>query len=242
MALLWAGCPLGMQPITRFCQPLQQCVAPRVVSAPTAAATAAATASVASTQETMSGPLVPAGMFLEEGLVPLPAKLVARITKLEFVEMYELLPESWLATDGTDSLETQAAKQVSIFPKRRRTPVTDVLTWVQCFSALVGALSTKFADKVLEFMAYQALIVKCSRDYNGFGWVLYDRAFRRQVAVTKDLNWSKLNPTLHSLCLAGKAKNNKFCTICLSDNHTTEQCPNHGRCSPQCTTQDKSDL
>ena len=197
---------------------------PSVVSAPTAAATAAVTASVASTYETMSGPLVPAGMFLGKGLVPLPAKLVARITKLEFVEMYELLPESWLATDGTELLETQAAKQVSIFPKCWRTPVTDVLTWVQCFSALVGALSTKFADKVPEFMAYQALIVKCSRDYDGFGWVLYDRAFRWQVAVTKDLNWSKLNPTLHSLCLAGKAKNNKFCTICLSDNHTTDQC------------------
>ena len=42
--------------------------------------------------------------------------------------MYELLPESWLATDGTDSLETQAAKQVSIFPKHRRTPVTVILT------------------------------------------------------------------------------------------------------------------
>ena len=43
---------------------------PSVVSAPTAAATAAATASVASIYETMSGPLVPAGMFLGEGLVP----------------------------------------------------------------------------------------------------------------------------------------------------------------------------
>ena len=102
---------------------------------------------------------------------------------------------------------------------------THTLKSIPTHSALVGALSTKFADKVPEFMAYQALIVKCSRDYDGFGWVLYDRAFRRQVVVTKDLNWSKLNPTLHSLCLAGKAKNNKFCTICLSDNHTTEQCP-----------------
>ena len=30
VALLWARCPLGMQPIIRFCQPLQQCVAPQV--------------------------------------------------------------------------------------------------------------------------------------------------------------------------------------------------------------------
>ena len=82
----------------------------------------------------------------------------------------------------------------------------------------------QICNKAPEFMAYQVLIVKCSRDYDGFGWVLYNHAFRQQVAVTKDLNWST---TLHSLCLAGKAKNNKFCTICLSDNHTCtmEQCP-----------------
>jgi len=45
-----------------------------------------------------------------------------------------------------------------------------------------GVLSTKYPNKVPEFMAYLELIVKCSRDYEGFGWVLNDRAFRRQVA------------------------------------------------------------
>ena len=59
-------------------------------------------------------------------------------------------------------------------------------------------------DKVPEFMAYQALIVKCSRDYEGVGWALYDRAFRRQVAV--------------------KARRSKICAVCLSDYHATEQC------------------
>ena len=90
---------------------------------------------------------------------------------------------------------------------------------------MVGVLSTRYPTEIPEFMAYQALIVKCSRDYEGIGWVLYDRAFRRQVAVTKDLNWSRLIPTLHSLCLAGRAQRNKFCSACLSDNHAVEQCP-----------------
>jgi len=183
--------------------------------------------SMAHSQAVSSGTqvVVPAGMFLGEGLVPLPAKLVQRIICLEFVEMAELLPESWLAAESSDAEVSGHAKVVSIFPKRRRAPVTDVLVWVQCFSAMVGVLSTKYPDKVPEFMAYQALIVKCSRDYEGFGWVLYDRAFRRQVAVTRDLNWSKLNPTLHSLCMAGKARKNKFCALCLSDNHSSDQCP-----------------
>ena len=197
------------------------------MQAPTAAGIATAAGSVAPAQAASAGPLVavPAGMFLGEGLVPLPAKLVQRISNLEFVEMYELLPESWLVTEGNEGASSGQAKAVCLFPKRRKAPVMDALVWVQCFAAMAGVLSTKYPTKVPEFMAYQALIVKCSRDYEGIGWVLYDRAFHRQVAVTKDLNWSKLNPTLHSLCLAGRARRNKFCSACLSDNHSVEQCP-----------------
>ena len=158
---------------------------------------------------------VPAGMFLGEGLVPLPEKLVQRIINLEFVEMSELMPESWLAAEGGDVDVSGQTKVVSLFPRRRRAPVTDIMVWVQCFAAMVGVLSTKHPDKVPEFMAYLSLIVKCSRDYEGYGWVLYDRAFRRQVAVTKDLHWSKLNPTLHSLCMVGKAVRTSF-ALCVS--------------------------
>ena len=40
---------------------------------------------------------VPAGMFLKDGLLPLPQLLVSRIIKLEFVDMSELLSEAWMA-------------------------------------------------------------------------------------------------------------------------------------------------
>ena len=50
--------------------------------------------------------------------------------------------------------------------------IVDVLVCVQTFAAMVGVLSTKYPS---EFMAYQSLIVKCSRDYD----------CGRQVAVTK---------------------------------------------------------
>ena len=87
-----------------------------VVSAPSASPAIAQLATIAKPQV-----VVPAGMFLGEGLVPLPAKLVQRVVNLEFVEMYELLPHE---------------KLLALFPKRRRAPVTDVLVWVQCFLAM----------------------------------------------------------------------------------------------------------
>ena len=182
------------------------------MQAPTAAGIATAAGSVVPAQAASAGPLV-----------AVPAKLVQRISNLEFVEMYEPLPESWLVTEGNEGASSGQAKAVCLFPKRRKAPVTDALVWEQCFAAMAGVLSTKYPTKVPEFMAYQALIVKCSRDYEGIGWVLYDRAFRR--AGGGDEGPELLNPTLHSLCLAGRARRNKFCSACLSDNHSVEQCP-----------------
>ena len=95
---------------------------------------------------------MPAEMFPGESLVPLAAKLVQRVVNLEFVEMYELLSESWLGAEGSDIEGGGQEKLLALFPKRCRAPVTDVLVWVQCFSAMVGVLSTVYPDKVPEFM------------------------------------------------------------------------------------------
>ena len=103
-----------------------------VVSVPSASPAIAQLATIAKPQV-----VVPAGMFLGEGLVPLPAKLVQRVVNLEFVEMYELLPESWLVAEGSDSESGGHEKLLALFPKRRRAPVTDVLVWVQCFFSYV---------------------------------------------------------------------------------------------------------
>ena len=165
--------------------------------------------------------LVPAGLYLGHGVMPLPQKLLAKILKLEFVEIHELLPETWLS-----SIDEEPSKCCSGSTKeKKRKPVTNIFTWLQGFASLVSALSTKYPTMVPEFLAYQSTIVKCYKDFEGLGWAQYDRAFRRQVAVTKDLRWSQINGTLYSLCFAGKAKKSAVCAHCLSDNHSTERCP-----------------
>ena len=99
---------------------------------------------------------------------------------------------------------------------------------------MVGVLSTRYPQMVPKLTAYLATIVKCSRDFEGVAWAQYDRAYRRQMAQTKDPQWSKLNPTLFSLCFAGKGKRNAVCCHCLSDNHVAESCPeNPARMSVQ---------
>ena len=50
------------------------------------------------------------------------------------------------------------------------------------------------------------------------------------------LNWSRINPTLYSLCFAGKAKKSAICIHCLSNNHNSAQCPEtQSVWPPQCT-------
>ena len=61
--------------------------------------------------------------------------------------------------------------------------------------------------------------------YKGVAWAQYDRGFRKQMAKLKDLRWSRLNTTLFSLCVVGKAKRNTVCAWFLADSHDTESCP-----------------
>ena len=78
---------------------------------------------------------VPAGCQLGEGLLPVPENLVKKINKFDFVEMHELLLETWLREDDENVLG---------LPRRKSITVTNILQWVQCFSAMVGVLSLTY--------------------------------------------------------------------------------------------------
>lgn len=144
--------------------------------------------------------MVPAGSYFGEGLLPVPDKLVKKILKFEFIEMYELLPETWLRD------EEESGKGLMGLHRRKSAPVTNVLQWVQCFAAMVGVLSRAYPQMVPDLMAYQATIVRCHRDFEDLYWVQYDRMYRRQVAITKDTHWGRVDTTLYSKCFAGKAR------------------------------------
>ena len=140
------------------------------------------------------------------------------IIVLEFVEMRELLPEEWL---HSVTEETDAHSCCNSTAKKKKAPVTNIFTWLQVYASLVGVLSTAYPSKVPQFMAYQSTIIRCYKDFEGPAWVQYDH---RQVAVSKNLEWSHINTTLYSPIFAGQAKWSSICAHCLSDNHTSEGC------------------
>ncbi len=87
------------------------------------------------------------------------------------------------------------------------------------FNAYVGVLAGGNPEAVPELMAYLINIMRVSQDFGGMAWVNYDLAFRRQAASTGNRQWSRVNPSLYSICFAGAARASKRCDLCLSLTH-----------------------
>lgn len=148
-----------------------------------------------------------------------PPKLVKKILDLEFVEMRELVPEAWQD-------DPQAAPDLS--GQRRhvhRPPITDILTWLDCFGRMAAILCTKYPEKATELWAYQSSILRAAKNFEGQSWVSYDRQYRREALSRRDLNWSALDSRLYSEAFTGRAKAVLRCRHCLGEGHVSTACP-----------------
>ena len=150
----------------------------------------------------------------------LPPKLVTRILNLEFIEMAELIPDAWHEDAHASPDRGEAQRR-----RPRRSPVTDIMTWLQCFARMAAVLATKYPDKAPEMCAYQSVIVRAARNYEGQAWVAYDRQFRREALARRDLNWSMLDLRLYIEAFTGRARAIARCSHCLSEAHGTTSCP-----------------
>ena len=110
-----------------------------------------------------------------------PPRLVKKILALEFVDMWELLPESW-------RLESTVSGCCN--PHRlRRGLLTSFPLWVECYASLVAILATRYPEKTPHFMAYLRTITRASRNFEGavpFGLRSPPKIF---TAVVDALEW-----------------------------------------------------
>ena len=135
--------------------------------------------------------------------------------------MAELLPEFWSSFLPKDSASPMGTKLGVV---RRKRAITDVATWVQCFATYVSVLSTPHPQAVPELLAYLIFILRASQDFGGVSWVTYDSAFRRQAFITGNRQWSRVNPSLYSICFSGVVRTGTRCELCLSLSHPTRDC------------------
>ena len=145
----------------------------------------------------------------------LPQKLVKRILELEYVDMADIVPDSWRFQEEEPNRCCHQQK------RQRQGPVTDILSWVECYSSLIAVLATKYPTNTPEFMAYLKTIVHASKSFLGDGWVTYDSCYRSKAAVTKSLNWSQVDFTLYN---ETRAKIMPRCKFCNSELHHSADC------------------
>ena len=143
---------------------------------------------------------------------PLPENICAKIKNLEFVDMNELKPLAWQSNESNP-----------IFAKKRE-PVTDILMWVQCFSAMAAVLAEHYLNKLLHLMAYLSTIVRCAHRYQGLNWAVYDIQFRQKAAKTKSLDWGVIDQSLYAERFTGSSNPTPYCSSCLGE-HPSSTCP-----------------
>lgn len=162
---------------------------------------------------------------LSKALPVVPAKLVRKILKGEYVDMAELLKDNMEVERRRLGGDASAAP----FPSRAsRREVPDLLSWVQCFSLYAGVVTSRYPEKIKELLAYQATIVAEARRCGGRGWLLYDTAFRQNITSLEETDFSHLEQSIYATTfLAYSTGKTKSCPDCMMSDHSREECALH---------------
>ena len=148
------------------------------------------------------------------GLPPVPTKLVKRIQDGEFIDMSELAIDRLglpLSDDNTKSVCS------------RRQPVTSIVEWAQCFSNYIALVAQTQLQRVSDLLGYQHLILEAHLQYEGDGWVAYNRHFRQIAATYPEVLRARRNMDLWNIAFAGH-QCKPYCQHCFGSTHFSEEC------------------
>ena len=95
------------------------------------------------------------------GTCPLPDPIHKKILNLEYIDMADLRPDAWLVLSDPEGDYT-----LQKFFRRRKQPVTDLATWVQCHASMITVLVESYPQYINHFLAYLSTIAsKASRSH-----------------------------------------------------------------------------
>ena len=142
-------------------------------------------------KEAETGPFV-----LGETLPVVPACLVKKIQRGEYVDMEELLK---------DNIEVERCiQEVPASRMASRWEIPDMLSWLHCYSLYAAIICSQYPQKARELWAYQATLIGEAKKCGGCGWYLYDAAFQQQMVSVQDTDFSKLKDSLYSVTFLRK--------------------------------------
>ena len=160
--------------------------------------------------------------LLCDSLPAVPAKLVKRILKGEYVEMSELLKDN-LEADRRRSLIDAGCPAHSHMGQFSRREIPDALSWLYCFGIYAAIICSRWPGKHGQLFAYQVLILNESRR-GGRGWLMYDAALRQQITDLETFDFAKINQSLYATTCLQYAGAVRACPLCGLGDHSEGEC------------------
>ena len=159
---------------------------------------------------------LPLDLSMIPGFGSVPPKLIRKILAKEYIDISELLPDSW---------QIEAEGSCCHSKRPRRTLLTDIHVWTECYATMAAILAAAYPAKAPHFFAYLRTISRASRTFEGSAWASYDMAFRRRAANRGSLDWGFVDAALYNEAFAGRAKQIPRYKYCLADTHSSSECP-----------------
>lgn len=164
-----------------------------------------------------------------EGLPVLPAKVVAKILRGEYVNMADLLQDNIALDNKLATVYSEGVSTGHLKSNKKRELTEDVhslLSWIECFNIYSSVLQMKYPSLAKPLAAYTTMMVKEARRFGFRGWLQYDQLFRQHT--TKDptsADWARLNSALYAIYFLTRQKGKtQTCPNCMSSDHPPIHC------------------
>ena len=109
--------------------------------------------------------------------------------------------------------------------KRSRKTVADVSTWLLCFNRYVVAMCSVYPGMLHQMLAYSNIIIQAQLQFNGDGWLTYDRMFCIAAATSRNTNWRNVDASLYAHFVSCQPRRGGVCQLCCSTAHRSTACP-----------------
>ena len=149
----------------------------------------------------------PSPFIVGPGYAPISAKIVNAIVSGKYINLGDLLPENALVVDDFSEPQLLLDGRLVLTGSARkpRKEITDILSWVEAFTVFSVIVCSYFPNRWRDLSSYKLLILRTYRQFAGYAWCDYDKAFRQHAAATRLLDWSELNVQLFNFHTAGSA-------------------------------------
>ena len=135
---------------------------------------------ILSSQDLVSAPAKATRVWLGDGLGSISKRTYDKMMRWEFVDLGEFRPRTSLDR-GSQETET---KKLVVLPgfevaQAKKRPITNIITWVQCFTKFTAAVAQKYPECTPGFMSHMLVVLEAFGEVEEPGWRLYSRRHKK---------------------------------------------------------------